>query len=160
MRKTKQNDSKKILVAFYSRSGHTEKAANIIAKYFNVEMDKIEDKKSRKGIIGFLKAGYDATFEKTTNINYSKNPADYDIVILGGPIWNGRITPAVRTYLLKNRDNIKKAVFFATYAGGEGKCLKQISEIYNGEILAKKVILRKKIDKEIQQLIEELKLKI
>ena len=110
----------KALVTFYSRDGHTKRAAEIIAKALNADIDEIKDKKPRKGIIGFLRAGYDATRGKTTEINFSKNPADYDIVIIGSPVWNGRVTPAVRTYLLKNRDGIKKAAFFATCAGREG----------------------------------------
>ena len=76
----------KILVAYYSRNGHTKKVAEIIADTLNADIDEIKDKKSRKGIIGFLIAGYDATRGKATDINFSKNPADYDVVILGGPV--------------------------------------------------------------------------
>jgi len=152
MKKSKRDDLKKILVAFYSRNGHTKRAAEIIAKTLNADIDEIKDKKSRKGIIGFLRAGYDATFGKTTEINFSKNPADYDVVILGSPVWNGRVTPAVRTYLLKNRDGIKKSAFFVTCAGWKGKCLSQMRKIYNGEVLAEKVILRSSIDEGIKQL--------
>ena len=146
----------RILVVFYSRDGHTKRAAEIIAGSLNADIDEIGDKKPRKGIIGFLMAGYDATRGKTTNINFSKNPADYDVVILGGPVWNGRVAPAVRTYLLKNRESMKKSIFFATCAGREGRCLSQMREIYGGEILAEKVILRSKIEEETKQFIGEL----
>jgi len=156
MKKTEKENSTKILVAFYSRDGHTKKAAEIIAKALNADIDEIEDKKSRKGLIGFLIAGYDTTRGKITDINFSKNPGDYDVVILGGPVWNGRVTPAVRTYLLKNRNNIKKSIFFVTCAGREGKCLSQMRKIYNGEILAEKVILRSNIDQGVKEFIEEL----
>lgn len=152
-----RGDVTKILVAFYSRDGHTKRAAEMIAGSLNTDIDEIEDKKPRRGVIGFLRAGYDATRGKTTDINFSKNPADYDVVILGGPVWNGRVSPAVRTYLLKNRGNIKKAVFFVTCAGREGKCLSQMREIYNREILAEKVILRSNIEEEVKQFIEKLK---
>jgi len=146
----------KTLVTFYSRDGHTKRAAEIIAKALNADIDEIKDKKSRKGIIGFLRAGYDATRGKTTEINFSKKPADYDVVILGGPVWNGRVTPAVRTYLLKNRDSVKKAAFFVTCADREGKCLMQMREIYSGEILAEKVILRNEIEEGVKQFMEKL----
>ncbi len=39
----------KILVAFYSRSGNTKRAAGIIAKTLGAEMDEIIDKKNRRG---------------------------------------------------------------------------------------------------------------
>jgi len=51
----------KTLVTFYSRDGHTKRAAEIIAKALNADIDEIKDKKPRKRIIGFLRAGYDAT---------------------------------------------------------------------------------------------------
>ena len=156
MKKTEGDNSSKILVAFYSRDGHTKRASEIIADTLNADIDEIKDKKSRKGIIGFLIAGYDATRGKTTDINFSKNPAHYSLVILGGPVWNGRVAPAVRAYLLKNRDSIKKAAFFVTCAGREGKCLSQMREIYNGEILAEKVILRNKIEEGVKQLLKKL----
>jgi len=43
-------------VVFYSRDGHTKRVAEIIADALNVDIDKIEDKKSRKGLIGFIRA--------------------------------------------------------------------------------------------------------
>lgn len=147
----------KILVAFYSRDGHTKKAGEIIAKDLNADIDEIEDKKPRKGIIGFLRAGYDATRGKTTEIKFSKNPADYDFVILGSPVWIGRVTPAVRTYLLKNRNSIKKVAFFVTCASREGKCLMQMKEIYGGKIIAERMIKRRKIEEGAESFIEELK---
>lgn len=146
----------KILVAFYSRDGHTRRVAEIFADGLKADIDEIEDKKPRKGILGFLRAGYDATRGRTTVISHSKNPADYDVVIVGTPVWNGRVTPAIRTYLAENREKVKKAVFFATCARRAGKCLHQMHEIYGGEVVAEKVILRNKID-EARQFIEELK---
>ena len=153
----KQNSTKKILVAFYSRDGHTKKAAELIAEHLNADIDEIEDKKSRKGFIRFLIAGYDATRGKTTEITFSKDPSDYDIVIIGSPVWNGRITPAVRTYLLKNKEKIKKSCFFVTCAAKDRKALSQMNEIYGGEVLSKKVLTRKTLEEEARELAEELK---
>jgi len=150
----------KTLIAFYSRDGHTKRAAEIIAKGLSADIDEIEDKKSRKGIIGFLRAGYDATRGKTTEINFSKNPANYDVVIVGSPVWNGRVTPAIRTYLLKNRNSIKKIAFFVTCASREGKCLMQMREIYGGSVMVERIIKRNKIEKGVKSFVEELKAKM
>ncbi|MCD6551226.1 hypothetical protein [Thermotoga sp.] len=157
MTNSKQNKSKKILVAFYSRDGHTRKVAKLIAKRLNADIDEIEDKKPRKGLIGFLIAGYDATRGKTTEITFSKDPSDYEIVILGSPVWNGRLTPAVRTYLLENKEKIKKACFFVTCGIKGGKALTQMHEIYGGEVLGEKVVARKNLEEEARRFAEELK---
>lgn len=146
----------KTLVAFYSRDGHTKRVAEIIANALNAELDEIVDKKPRKGILGFLRAGYDATRRKTTEISFTKNPTDYDIVVIGTPVWNSRVTPAIRTYLLRNRENIRRAAFFATCTGRSGKCLKQMHELYGSEVLAEKVILRNAIEGGAKAFAEEL----
>ncbi len=43
-----------------------------------------------------------------------KNPADYDIIIVGSPVWGWNMTPAARTYLENNKEKIKKYAFFVT----------------------------------------------
>jgi len=151
-----ENLKMKTLVVFYSRDGHTREAARQVAEALNAEVDEIIDKKNRKGILGFLIAGYDATMGKITDITFEKNPAEYDAVIIGTPVWNGRVTPAIRTYLLQNR-KIKKAAFFVTCASRSGKCLKQMREIYNGKVLAEGVVKRNKMEEGIRNFIEALK---
>lgn len=146
----------KILVAFYSRDGHTREVARKIAEALNADIDEILDKKNRKGLFGFLIAGYDATMNKTTEIVFERNPSEYDLVIIGSPVWNGRVTPAVRTYLLQNREKIKKVAFFVTCAIKPGKSLEQMRELYRGEVLIERVLRRNKIEEELKTFIEEL----
>ena len=102
----------KTLIAYYSRSGHTRKAAEIMSKILDAEIDEIIDKKLRSGIFGFLSAGYDATFGKKTDIKFKKDPKKYDVVIIGTPVWNGRLTPVVRTYLIMEpKENKRERLF-------------------------------------------------
>jgi flavodoxin len=106
----------KILITYYSRTGNTEKAAKNIAEILGADLDRILDKKSRKGFLGIIGAGKDALFRKSTFIETDKDPAQYDIVIIGTPVWAGSAAPAVRTYLKNNK--IVKAAFFCTSGGG------------------------------------------
>lgn len=147
----------KTLIAFYSRSGTTKRVAQEVAKALNADVDEVIDKKSRKGILGFLRAGYDATRGKTTEIEFEKDPYDYDLVIVGTPIWNGRVTPAIRTYLLRNQEKIKNAAFFSTCAGRPGKCLEQMEELWGKKPILRKVLIRKRLDEGTEELAEELK---
>ena len=147
----------KTLVVFYSRSRTTKRVAQEVAKALNADIDELIDKKSRKGILGFLRAGYDATRGKTTEIEFEKDPYDYDLVIVGTPIWNGRVTPAIRTYLLWNREKIKNAAFFSTCAGRPGKCLEQMEELWGKKPILRKVLIRKRLDEGTEELAEELK---
>ncbi|WP_052125268.1 flavodoxin family protein [Thermotoga sp. Mc24] len=147
----------KILVVYYTRSGHTKKVAEIIKDILKADIDEVMDRKPRKGIFGFLKAGYEATVGKTTDIIFKKDPSEYDLVVVGTPIWNGRVTPAIRTYLLKNREKIKKVAFFATCIKRYGVCLDQMQELSGCEVVAKKVIFRKMIEKDAKDFAEEIK---
>ena len=149
-------DTMKILIMFYSRDGHTRKTAEMIANALKADMDQIIDKKSRKGLLGFLRAGYDATRGKPTDITFTKDADEYDLIIIGTPVWNGRITPAVRTYLTKNKGKIKKCAFFVTCAGRAGKCLNQMHNLCDGKVIAEKVFFKKNVAKEVKTFVKEL----
>ncbi|MDN5327522.1 MAG: hypothetical protein PWP03_160 [Candidatus Woesearchaeota archaeon] len=147
----------KILVVCYSRTGKTRKIANKIAQSLNADFDEIIDQKPRRGFLGFLKAGYDATLGKTTEITFTRNPENYDLIILGTPVWNGRITPAVRTYLIKNKGKIKQCAIFATCVGRQGICLKQMRELCNSRVILEQVFFNKKENEDLIQFIDDLK---
>jgi menaquinone-dependent protoporphyrinogen IX oxidase len=116
------------LVVFYSRSGHTKKVAESIASTLQCDIDELVDQKKRGGVIGYIKSGRDAMRKQETEIReVRKNPGDYDLVIIGTPIWGGRMTPAIRTYLTRYRDSLKGVAFFCT--SGNGKSQKGFPEM-------------------------------
>jgi len=109
----------KALVVFYSRTGHTKKVAEMIAKDLGADIEELVDKKNRSGIMAWLMAGRDGMKKVPTQIEPVKNdPSQYDLVLIGGPLWGfSGIAPASRTYLLQNKDKIKKAAFFISKGG-------------------------------------------
>jgi len=102
----------KTLVVYYTRTGNTKFIAETIAGELGADLEEVIDLKKRKGILGFLKAGRDAMLGKETEIAQKKNPAEYDLIIIGQPIWAGSPTPAIRTYLKKNDLSGKKVALF------------------------------------------------
>jgi len=103
----------KVLIVYYSRTGHTQLVAERLAEKFNADLERIIDKKKRTGPIGFTAAGKDAVTSKTTVIDLLKhNPRDYDSILIGGPSWFGNITPAVRTFIMQNDLSGKKIGLF------------------------------------------------
>ena len=85
----------KTLVVYYSRTGNTKKIAEEIAQKLGADTEELIDQKNLTEIDTLI-----------------KNPDDYDVVIIGTPIWAGGITPAIRTYLSIHK--IKKSAFFIT----------------------------------------------
>lgn len=104
----------KTLVVYYSRSGNTERLAKSLATLLKADIERIEDIKRS----GYLKAGYEAMRGKETPIAAQKyDPAAYDMIVLGFPIWAWAVIPPVRTWLKQNEGRIRKIALF-TSAGG------------------------------------------
>ncbi|MBT0158426.1 flavodoxin [Candidatus Bathyarchaeota archaeon A05DMB-2] len=124
----------KSLVVYYSRSGNTRFVAEQIAKEIGGDIEEIIDKKKRKGLLGFVLSGYDATRGRGTKIEPMKrSPKDYDLVVVGTPMWNKRITPAVRTYLKGNDFSGKRVALFCTSLGSESeRVFKTLKELMPG----------------------------
>lgn len=122
---------KNILIAYYSRSGHTEKAATKLAEILGTDLEKIVDLKNRKGAWGFIIGGKDASLKKVTPIQSVKyNPQDYELVILATPTWASIVAPAVRTYIEQNKGKFEKVAFLVSQGGKcNGKIYKDLEEL-------------------------------
>jgi flavodoxin len=128
----------KTLIVYYSKTGQTEKVALDLAKNLDAETEKIIDQTKRSGILGWIFGGRDAMKKKFTEIGTpTKNPADFDLVIFGSPIWAWTIVPAIRTYLEKYKKDFKNCAFFCTSDGtGAEKIITEVEEIVGKKILA------------------------
>jgi flavodoxin len=106
----------KSLVLYYSRTGKTKFVAETIAVELGSDVEEIVDLKSREGKLGWMSATQDASRGKETKIALTKkSPNDYDLLIVGTPVWAFSLTPAIRTYL-KNVDlSGKKVALFFTF---------------------------------------------
>jgi hypothetical protein len=118
------------LVVFYSRTGNTRKLANILAERLNADIEEVEDTTGRSGPIGWLKAGRDAGRKSLTKLKpLSKNPADYDIVVVCSPIWNDTISTPIRTYLIERRNQIKQAALLVNGFTDDNSAITHMTEI-------------------------------
>lgn len=107
----------KILVVYYSRSGVTRLVAENIAKTIGADVEEIEDRENRRGVSGFLRCGYEAMFNKLTKIGELKaDVSAYDLVVVGSPIWAGRLAPPATTFLKKYQAQVRSLALFLTHA--------------------------------------------
>ena len=103
----------KILVAYYSRHGHTGVVGKKIARRLWADVEEIKDVKDREHLVSWEKSSFDEELRTTTRIEETRsNSGAYDLVVIGTPIWDG-ISPPVRAYLSKNK--FKKVAFFTTF---------------------------------------------
>lgn len=104
--------NQKILVAYYTRTNNTQKVAENIATKLNAELDRIFDINDYSGIIGFIRAGYEAISGNKTTITTTKDPSEYDLVIVCSPVWSGTVPPAIRSYF--DKFNVPQSAFLFT----------------------------------------------
>jgi len=112
---TTRENRGKILVAYYSLSGNTARVARDIAARTGADIESIHDDGHGVGIFGFLKDSLDAMRGIPAKIRPpAKDPADYALVIVGTPVWAGKMTPAIRAYLQQTRGRSNNVAFFTT----------------------------------------------
>lgn len=110
----------RVLLVYYSRSGYTAAIAKDLASEGNWEVEQIHDQHPRLGGGGFLRCLFDVLSGRHPAIQpTTKNPSDHDLVILGAPVWMGRLSAPLRTYIAQQRQGFKRIAFFCTY-GGKG----------------------------------------
>jgi flavodoxin len=121
----------RILVTFYSRTGNTSLVAGKLAGLLNAESSRILSRTAYDGAFGALKAVYHSVSGKSGPLLPSGvMPNNYDLVVIGGPVWAGRIAPPVKRYIETFREQIKDVAFFVTLGGsGAEKALKQMEEL-------------------------------
>ena len=107
----------KTIVVYYSLTGATEFAAKKIQEQLKADLCEVLDKKHKQGKLIYLKGGAASIREKLTKIEVTKSIEEYDVVVVGSPIWAGKITPAIRTFLSQNDLSNKKTAFFVTIGG-------------------------------------------
>lgn len=138
---------KKTLVVYYSRGGNTKSIAEKIKERTGGDIEEIIDVVNRKGLLGFIKSGYAASKEQSTVIKkVEKEAADYDLIIIGTPVWASRMSCAVRTYINANKDSFKDVAFFATQGGAdESKVFDGMEALCGKKPLSRFWISRKEI---------------
>lgn len=137
----------KTLIAFYSRTGNTKKIAEALAEKIGADLEEIKDTVDRSGLKGYLVSGRDAMKKKITKIEPPKfNPTDYELTIIGTPIWGWSMSVPIRTYIGEQKDNFDKVAFFCTMGGsGDRNAFLEMEKIIEKKPLSTFSIIDKEV---------------
>lgn len=113
--------AKTILVVYYSRGGTSSKVASLLASSLGADLDAIEERSSRAGIGGYFRSALEALAKGLPAIRTERDPGDYELVVVGTPVWAGTMSSPVRSYLYAHRMDFRNAAFFAVMAGRGGE---------------------------------------
>jgi len=138
----------KVLIVYYSRSGITRAVALRLSELLCADIEEIQDMSSRKGFVGFMRSGYQAFRKRGTMIgDLIRNPADYDVVVVGTPIWAERMASPVRSYLEQVRGLIPIGVFCCTsQSGGYASVLEEMAKVARCEMSASLSVTQKQVE--------------
>lgn len=103
----------KTLIAFASKYGTTEKCANLLKEKLDGDVDVVNLNDSRPSV------------------------SDYDAVIIGGPVYMGKLNSKVSSYCVNNLPNLvdKKKGFFICHMDFEKPIDQQLAEFYPKKLI-------------------------
>lgn len=138
---------KRILIAYYSRTNTTKQIAEFLAGALNCDIEQIETTKDRKGPVGYLMSGRESTLKIPAEIkSIQKNPADYDMVIVGTPIWSFTLSSPIHAYLEQNKEKLPQVAYFCTMGGsGDQRAFSEMERISGKKPLATLTLLTKEV---------------
>jgi len=126
----------KTLIVFYSLEGNTELIAQTLAKRLQADTLKLETERPfpTEGFRKFFHGGGSVMFRqrpKLKNKNVDLN--QYDLIIIGTPIWAGSYSSPIRSFITKYKIKDKNIALVLCSAGGEvEKCYTRLKKALQG----------------------------
>lgn len=152
----------KKLVIYYSFEGNTKKVAELIAKYLKsdiIELKLLKNTLSKSSFMKYAWGGKQVLMKETPkieDINIDFN--DYDLIIIGTPVWAFSYAPALRTFFSKYKINNKQIGLFCTHEGGKGNTIDNMKQaLLNNQFIAESDFLNvlKQDDESLENNVKE-----
>ena len=156
--------SNKVLVAYFSASGVTEKAAKAVAKASGGDLFEIKpvkpytkqdldwtNKQSRSSVEMSDKSSRPEIVEKCSNMD------EYQTVFVGFPVWWYVAPTIINTFLESYNFSGKRIILFATSGGsGFGNTVKELQPSAPGAEIVEGKLLNRANKQEIENWVKEL----
>jgi len=90
----------------------------MIADALGADKEEIKELNGRGGPLGLLRLGREASERKPAQVKpLQANPADYDLIVVGTPVWAGTVSSPVRGFLDRYKEELHRVAFFCTLGG-------------------------------------------
>ncbi len=104
-----------------------------MAEAMGADLVEIKPKKELKGVLAYIVGGFQAIHKKTPEIlPLGKDPKDYDLIVIGTPVWASNFAPPIRTFLVNAGLKGKKIALFCCYGGQAGKTFDEMKKLLEG----------------------------
>nr|WP_315019976.1 flavodoxin domain-containing protein [uncultured Aminipila sp.] len=126
----------KSIIVYYSLEGNCKLISNTIAAAILCDVLELKLKKPVpvKGPMKFITGGRSAMRKASPELATAiPDLSDYELIIVGAPVWAGTFAPAIRTFASKAHIENKKMAFFTCCAGGPTeKCFTDMKAVFEG----------------------------
>jgi len=110
---------KRTLIVYHSRSGHTRRVAQALATRLGADLDEIRIVQPLDGVLGYVMCAIESLAALTPALRPAqRNPADYDLVVVGTPVWFWDVSSPVRSWL--ERHPLRRPLAFFCTMGASG----------------------------------------
>ncbi|MEM2137358.1 MAG: flavodoxin, partial [Candidatus Methanomethylicia archaeon] len=159
----------KVAIIYYSKTGKTKKVAKEILEELLklkliIDVFEIRNLSEYSNILLHLNPRliYETKSDRDVEIigdeNFNTN--EYDVLIIGSPIWYNNITPAIRTFIKKNCGKINSQIICfttSTYNIDYSKNFRNYLERLGYKVLLNKSITKQNEKSGVKELIENIK---
>lgn len=105
----------KKLVVYYSHDGSTKFVAETISKIIEADIMELIPEENIN-ITGIMKISWGIRqlfiHPKPKLLRNNINPSDYDLIVIGTPVWSYTFSPPIRTFLMNINYQEKKLLSF------------------------------------------------
>jgi len=128
----------KILVTWFSRTGTTAQVARELAQALGATAEPLRSSDLYAGRLGWLRALWRAGrghADKAPALTV--DPARFDLVVVGSPVWNNHPALPVRAFLRSQKGRIAQMGLFVTQGGfGASKALEEMTRMVDSHVVA------------------------
>lgn len=128
---THKSEKSRVLVVFYSLEGHCNKVAKHLAQTFGYDtlelrpIKNLDPKSSSKQWLGRLQVLFN---QSVTLHKLPESIGDYDLVLLGTPVWMGTFAPAVQSFISEMPLKDIPVGLFTTYERDAGEVFSKLQD--------------------------------
>jgi len=137
----------KTLVVYYSRTGQTTRVAKEIASRCDAHLDAIQSQHLQTTWASQWRYNWQSLMHAEPPIGRpGRNPANYDLVVIGVPITRVGLAPPVRSYVRQYGDRIRQiALFCAEGAGTDERGFDELCRLYGKQPVATFALARRRL---------------
>lgn len=138
----------KTLIVYHSRSGYTRRVAQSLAGRLDADLDEIQIVQPLDGPLGYVMCAIEAIGGLAPALRpATKDPAKYDLVVIGTPVWFWSLASPMRSWLERHPLRGRRFAFFCTMGGSGASCVfSTMKELAGGDPIATLALTDDEVD--------------